>query len=296
MKLLGREVPLGMSVTSHKPEDIKTFVELGFTHFEVGIPARMPSDEPRRPFPKGERPPMPSLEEGAKIACRGEEEKLVSLKQGLVDAIEAEGLRVWSVHLPFGFGWDIAHYEEKERDAVVASLKRVIDLTKTWHPRVYVLHGCLEPVAPEQRPVRVARSIQSLRELDTYAQQFGSRIALEDLPRSCLANSSIETRAMMMAASVPICFDVNHLLGDTHANFLEAMATNVVTTHLSDYDGVDERHWLPGKGIVPWKDLFFGLLDAGYRGPFLFELRAGENGPYQAPEVLAAFKAALGAE
>ena len=90
MKLLGREVPLGMSVTSHKPEDIKGFVENGFTCFEVGIPAHMPMEMPRPPFPKGQRPPMPSLEEGAKIACRGEEEKLVALQRPLVDAIEAE--------------------------------------------------------------------------------------------------------------------------------------------------------------------------------------------------------------
>lgn len=294
MKLLGYEVPLGMSVTSHKPEDIKGFVDNGFTHFEVGIPARIPSDAPKAPRDPNHRPPMPTLVEGAVIACRGEEEKLVSLKTALVEAIFAEKLRVWSVHLPFGIGWDIAHYDECERDAVCASLKRIIDLTAAWGPRVYVLHGCLEPVSPEQRPVRVARSIRSLRELNEYAEQYGARIALEDLPRSCLANNTIETRAMAQAAgNVPICFDVNHLLGDTHEAFLKGLASQVVTTHLSDYDGVDERHWLPGEGIVPWKQIFVGLMEAGYRGPFLFELRAGEDGPYQAPVVLESFKKAL---
>lgn len=197
-------------------------------------------------------------------------------------------------HLPFGFGWDVAHYDEAERDAVCESLKRVIDLTKSWGPRIYVLHGCLEPVSIEQRAVRIARSIRSLRELDEYASRNGARIALEDLPRSCLANTSIETRAMAQAAgNVPICFDVNHLLGESHEDFMKALATNVVTTHLSDYDGVDERHWLPGMGIVPWKDVVKTLMENGYRGPFLFELRAGENGPYAAKEVLDAFVKAL---
>ena len=142
--------------------------------------------------------------------------------------------------------------------------------------------------------MRIARSIRSLRELDEYAAQFGARVALEDLPRSCLANSSVETRAMAQAAgNVPICFDVNHLLGETHGEFLRNLASNVVTTHLSDYDGVDERHWLPGEGIVPWKEVAWKLMDAGYRGPFLFELRAGKNGPYAAGEVLAAFERAM---
>jgi len=277
MKLLGYEVPLGMSVTSHAPELIHRLVEEGFTHFEVGI---------SRSLKDLATPENPS--------CRGMEEQLVAEKDALVAAIEAEKLCVWSVHLPFGGGWDIAHYDEAERDAVVESLGKIIKLTAKWHPRVYVLHGCLEPVAPEQRPVRVARSIQSMRELDELAKKYGARIALEDLPRSCLANSTVETRAMMLAAGVPICFDVNHLLGDTHEAFLNAMATNVVTTHLSDYDGIDERHWLPGEGIVPWKQVFLGLMENGYRGPFLFELRQGEDGPYPAKQVVECFKKALG--
>jgi sugar phosphate isomerase/epimerase len=291
MKLLGYEMPLGMSVTGHKPEDIRGFAEAGFTHFEVGIPARMPDASG---LSAGNRPQDPTLSDGAKIACRGEEEKLVSVQQPLVDAIFAEKLRVWSVHLPFGLGWDVAHYDEEESANVCASLIRVMRLTAEWHPRVYVLHGCLEPVSPEQRPVRIARSIRSLRELDEYAKKQGARVALENLPRSCLANTSLETRAMMQAAgNIPICFDVNHLLGETHASFLQALAPYVVTTHLSDYDGIDERHWLPGKGIVPWKEVCVSLMEAGYRGPFLFELRSGENGPYQAREVLKHFVGAL---
>ena len=95
------------------------------------------------------------------------------------------------------------------------------------------------------------------------------------------------------AGNVPICFDVNHLLGESDEDFMKALATNVVTTDLSDYDGVDERHWLPGMGIVPWKDVVKTLMENGYRGPFLFELRAGENGPYAAKEVLDAFVKAL---
>ena len=59
------------------------------------------------------------------------------------------------------------------------------------------------------------------------------------------------------------------------------------------YDGVDERHWLPGEGIVPWKEVVTTLMESGYRGPFLFELRKGENGQYHAKEVLDCFKNAL---
>jgi len=181
---------------------------------------------------------------------------------------------------------------------VCASLRRVIDLTAAWNPKVYVLHGCLEPVAPEERALRIARSICSLRELNEYARSQGTTVALEDLPRSCLGNTSVETKAMAQAAgNVPVCFDVNHLLGEDHAAFLGRLGRDIVTTHLSDYDGIDERHWLPGKGIVPWRYVVDTLLDTGYRGPFLFELCMDENGePYGAEAVLRAFETALARE
>lgn len=291
MNILDYDAPLGISITGHSPEAVHDFVANGFTHFEVGIPAALPGAA--REFDRYDYSPEVTAA-AARLACRGQEQQLVALKQPLVDAIEQHKLRVWSVHLPFGAGWDVAHFIEAERDAVCAALKRVIDLTAAWKPRVYVLHGCLEPVSDQERPVRVARSIRSLRELDDYAARYGARVALENLPRSCLANCSFETRAIAQAAgNVPICFDVNHLLGEEHSAFLDALADTAITTHLSDYDGVDERHWLPGEGIVPWKLVVERLMAAGYRGPFLFELRNGEHGPYDARTVLDSFMGAL---
>ena len=288
MKYMGRELPLGISITNYEPQAVHDFVSHGFEYFEVGIPARLPDCGDARSIEYDYSPEV--TQKLARIAGRGREEELVVLKQALVDAIFGENLRVWSVHLPFGFGWDIAHYIESERDAVVESLKRIIDLTSGWGARVYVLHGCLEPVSIEERPVRMARSIRSLRELNEYALKYGAHVALEDLPRSCLGNTSLEVRAMSQAAGdVHVCFDVNHLLHESHSDFMAALAPRVITTHLSDYDGIDERHWLPGKGIVPWKEIVSTLLKSGYRGPFLFELRKGENGLYGAQTIKDAF-------
>ena len=41
-----------------------------------------------------------------------------------------------------------------------------------------------------------------------------------------------------------------------------------MTLHVSDFDGVDERHWMPGKGIVDWNDVIAALVEVGYEGPF----------------------------
>jgi len=291
MKVLSYDLPLGLSASRHSPEAIQGFIDEGFTHFEIGIPSCLPGSGPvdlSDPYdPK-------ALALGAEQAQRGGEERLIRLQEARLVKLAANHHCPWSVHLPFGPGWDIAHALREEREAVCESLKRVIDLTAPWGVQVYVLHGCLEPVLPEERALRMARSILSIRELKCHAARFGAVLALENLPRSCLGNSSEETLAMSEAAdNVPIVFDVNHLLGESHASFLDNLARRIVSTHLSDYDGVDERHWLPGKGIVPWRHLVTRLGETGYRGPLLFELREGENGPYEAKEVLEAFFGAV---
>ncbi|MGI6173568.1 MAG: sugar phosphate isomerase/epimerase family protein [Christensenellales bacterium] len=261
---------LGISLGSrHTKEDVARFVREGFRYFELSIPAN--------------------------IGKRGQEEKYIeNFVEPLMEGLREAKVCPWSFHLPFGAGFDIAAYDEAERREVVASLKRLMTLLKDYGARVFVIHGCLEPVEDAQRPVRMAYSIASLSELEAHAKSFGMRIALENLPRSCLANDAKETLAMLRAAGhIGVCFDVNHLLNDTHERFLDEIAPFIVTTHLSDYDGIDERHWLPGEGIVPWKTVVERLEKAGYRGPYLFELSRGENGEYAPQEIKDAFYGAL---
>ncbi|MCE5218704.1 sugar phosphate isomerase/epimerase, partial [bacterium] len=45
----------------------------------------------------------------------------------------------------------------------------------------------------------------------------------------------------------------------------------LATLHISDHDGIDERHWIPGRGIVNWQDFAAGLDDIGYTGCLMHE-------------------------
>ena len=116
-------------------------------------------------------------------------------------------------------------------------------------------------------------------------------LAVENLPRTCIGRMGWEV-ARLSESCAGVCFDVNHLLMEDHGAFLDAAASKVITTHLSDYDGVDERHWLPGMGTVSWKLVHDRLIDAGYQGPFLFELGLNaEKKPYAPEEIVAAWRA-----
>ncbi len=45
-----------------------------------------------------------------------------------------------------------------------------------------------------------------------------------------------------------------------------------MSSHVSDYDYIDERHWLPGEGDIPWYDLYNALLEIGYTGAWMYEI------------------------
>ena len=41
--------------------------------------------------------------------------------------------------------------------------------------------------------------------------------------------------------------------------------------HCSDYDGVDEKHWPPLRGVIDWTAFLSALRTAGFSGPINYE-------------------------
>ena len=46
----------------------------------------------------------------------------------------------------------------------------------------------------------------------------------------------------------------------------------LITLHISDNDGIDERHWMPGQGVIVWQQWAQILVTMGYAFPFIYEL------------------------
>jgi sugar phosphate isomerase/epimerase len=114
-------------------------------------------------------------------------------------------------------------------------------------------------------------------ELAQAADQASVRLAVELLPRSCLGHSTDELERLLdgLADHVGVCLDVNHL---PHATLLPQVVADlgqrILTLHLSDFDNTDERHWLPGQGMVDWRALCADLRAVGYQGPWLYEVHS----------------------
>lgn len=185
------------------------------------------------------------------------------------------GLDVWTVHLPFGDVWDISTIDPKKREHILEVHQDWIAWAHSWGVSRVIIHPSFEPIDDAVRDKRLQTCKQSLDTLARDAHKLGIQICVECLPRTCLGNQSHEIKDLIaINDALGVCCDVNHLLHEKPEDFIAAIGSRITTVHMSDYDGVDEKHWLPGKGIIDWSAVLNALLQAGYTGPFMFEVSA----------------------
>ncbi len=190
-------------------------------------------------------------------------------------AAEAADIEIWSFHLPFApfETVDIASTDEDIRLSTVELLSGLIRKNGACGIRNFIIHASGEPIQTELRRDCMAQAQRSLRTLCDVAESVGARILVEDLPRTCLGRSSWDILELLKADErLRVCFDTNHLLGEEIGDFIAKVGSRIASTHISDYDAWNERHWLPGEGCIDWKSLYRALLDTGYDGPWLYEI------------------------
>ncbi len=182
------------------------------------------------------------------------------------------GIEIWSVHVPFGKSLDISNPSEDQRQEVLRRLGGMLDAFAPLKAKKLIVHPSSEPIPPEERQVRIDTCRRSLDTLARRARKMNAQIALEALPRTCMGNTSREILAIVNGLdSVGICLDTNHVFQEKVDDFIRGVGPRIVTLHIADYDGKDEKHWLPGKGVNDWTAIASALQETGYRGPFLFE-------------------------
>lgn len=197
--------------------------------------------------------------------------------QGIKKASEVSGVRINSYHLPFKGSYTISDPDEGRRLEVVENNIRLIGLAASVGAGYMVVHPSTEPIAEEDRALHMEQSKKSLRAMADAAQRVGAVIAVEDLPRTCLGRDVADMKELLSADSrLRVCFDVNHLLRGTHEEFVRELGDKIVTLHISDYDFVDECHFVPGVGKIDWRSLVELLEGIDYNGVFLYEVSMDE--------------------
>lgn len=189
---------------------------------------------------------------------------------------EKYNVNLWSFHLPF---WPFDEIDISNKELAEKSINYLSEFIKKGSEigiKKYVIHASGEPIAEEDRKSRMECAKKSLYTLAEIAKGYGSVILVEDLPRTCLGRNSDDMMELLSAhPDLRACFDTNHLLDEDIVKFIHVLGDKIVSTHISDYDFNNERHWLPGEGDISWQELIRALKDVKYQGIWLYEIDFG---------------------
>ncbi len=109
-----------------------------------------------------------------------------------------------------------------------------------------------------------------IKEMAHQAEGAGLRLALEIRPYEMVSNADGMRRLSDAVASpaLGLVFDTAHFLVQKELLpvAIQKLRDRIFLVHLADNDGVNDYHWAPGKGVVPWDGVMRTLHHVDYAG------------------------------
>lgn len=188
---------------------------------------------------------------------------------------EKYGIDFWSMHLPFG-PFEMIDPSSLNRDIRKNTAEKLCELIKIGGDMgidKFVVHPSGEPIEENDREERLKYSRESLSILADVCEKCGGVICVEDLPRTCLGRCISDMKFLTNEDNrIKICFDTNHITAEKPEDVIRALGDKIVTLHVSDFDFVNERHWLPGEGKISWSNVVDALKEINYNGVWMYEI------------------------
>lgn len=169
--------------------------------------------------------------------------------------LRSSGIRVNSVHAPFGVNCDISSPRDEVHERGVDGLIDSIELASVVGAGIVVIHA--SDVLTDGICKRLDRARGVLREVSVVAEESGVVLALENLPPGYLGHTPEEMMLLMEGVkteAVGVCFDSGHAnLSGRFKEFAQLLLPYAVEVHVHDNDGIHDQHKFPGEGTIEWK-------------------------------------------
>lgn len=200
-----------------------------------------------------------------------------SALQALARRIEETGLRVHSLHAPFGHDVNITSPDASQRRAALERLQLAAEALAILGGKLYVIHpGGEDQRWVWERDLRMALAVEGLLEVTAACSLRGLTLVLET-PLPHLLGGSLEDFAWILdrlpREGVGVCIDTSHCsLGGFLFDAVARLGDRLVHVQVSDNRGVTDDHLPPGQGHIDWSRFRQALVGIGYRGVFMLEV------------------------
>lgn len=197
-------------------------------------------------------------------------------------------IRVISVHAPVyrsiedalaGRWLSLTSEDRDGRDRAVLETEKVIRFARRLDAKRVVLHPG-ETGDPWDATTR-ERFRGSLDRLMRTAEKEEIYLALENIT----SELSVTDHLMSMLAQydperIGVCLDLGHSnLSEEPVRAIKRCGPRIATLHVHDNDGQWDAHFVPGRGNMDWEAIVAALREAGYGGPFLYEIGEPDKDP-----------------
>ncbi|CAM3655998.1 TIM barrel protein [Pontibacter korlensis] len=210
------------------------------------------------------------------------DEEIIKRLTDAKKAADAAGIKVWSVHMPYGQHIDLSILNEADRQDVVAKHTKLISFLRILEPEVILFHPSYY-LGLNERDRRKSQLIKSATELDKAVQSINATMVLENMLGPELQASNGRERPLMrtveetveifnrLPKSIYSAIDMNHIKNPE--NLIKAMGSRLKTVHIADGTGAAENHFFPcsGEGKNDWNAILAALEAVEYTGPFMYE-------------------------
>lgn len=198
--------------------------------------------------------------------------------RALKDRVADLGLRVHSLHAPFGHDVNLTVPDAAQREHAFDRLVRAADVLCTLNVGgLYVIHpGGEDQRWVWERDVRLGLSVEGLARVWEACRARGLILAVETPLPHLLGGQPDDFRWILErlpADGLGVCVDTSHCsLGGFLFDALESWRGRLVHLQASDNRGHTDDHLPPGDGVIDWNQVRATLGRVQYRGVFMLEV------------------------
>ncbi len=196
-------------------------------------------------------------------------------KDEMIDVLSTTDMTL-QLHAPLN-DINIASINPTIRDASIEEVKRSLELASAVGVNVVTVHpGLYSPLAIYCDDI-LELSLDSLKRLKITAEDFGVKLAVENLPEMwlTLCSEPEEIKELLQNSDLGFCLDIGHAYtAGRLQDFLE-FSIKPVNVHLHDNEGGDDIHLPLGDGEIDFQNILKNLKD--YDGNFVIEGRGTEE-------------------
>ena len=168
-------------------------------------------------------------------------------KENMPQLVRDMGLLLENIHVPFNESGALWSEQKAVRSDIIHSHIQWLEACAEYQIPIMVMHLTEEG----NHPAPNAYGLESLLQLVKVAEELKVTIAIENTQRSDNVPYVLD---IIESNYLGFCYDSSHYNLTDKQDFylLEKYGERLVTTHLSDNDGLKDRHWLPGHGVIDW--------------------------------------------